>query len=110
MAVNRNKVDLWKTDVAKSVDFYNDWFMKFAPKAFRDTRIETTKQVEQALQWTENLTNIRPETLQSHPSVLPMLRMTTCPPIARDPSRWPSRCVTKLGKEHGNRKTVFRQR
>lgn len=84
MAVNRNKVDLWKVDVAKSVDFYNDWFMKFASKAFRDARIETTKQVEQALQWTENLTNIQPEILQSHPSVLSMLRMTTCPPIARD--------------------------
>lgn len=84
MAVNRDKVDLWKSDVAKSVDFYNDWFMTFAPKAFRDTRIETTKQVEQALQWTENLTNIRPETLKNYPSVLPMLRMTTCPPIARD--------------------------
>src|SRR5690554_3870801 len=84
MAVNRDKVDLWKSDVARSVDFYNDWFMTFAPKAFRDTRIETTKQVEQALQWTENLTNIRPETLQNYPSVLPMLRMTTCPPIARD--------------------------
>ena len=84
MAVNRDKVDLWKSDVAKSVDFYNDWFMTFAPKAFRDTRIETTKQVEQALQWTENLMNIRPETLKNYPSVLPMLRMTTCPPIARD--------------------------
>lgn len=84
MAVNRDKVDLWKSDVAKSVDFYNDWFMKFAPKAFRDTRIKTTKQVEQALKWTENLTDIRPETLQTHPYVLPMLRMTTCPPIARD--------------------------
>jgi hypothetical protein len=84
MAVNRDKVDLWKSDVAKSVDFYNNWFMTFAPKAFRDTRIETIKQVEQALQWTENLTNIRPETLQNYPSVLPMLRMTTCPPIARD--------------------------
>lgn len=65
MAVNRDKVDLWKSDVARSVDFYNDWFMTFAPKAFRDTRIETTKQVEQALQWTENLTNIRPETLHN---------------------------------------------
>jgi hypothetical protein len=84
MAVNRDKVDLWKSDVAKSVDLYNEWFMTFAPKAFRDTRIETTKQVEQALQWTENLTNIRPEILQNYPSVLPMLRMTTCPPIARD--------------------------
>ncbi|HCH55279.1 XamI family restriction endonuclease [Aeromonas hydrophila] len=84
MAVNRDKVDIWKADVAKSVDFYNNWFMTFAPKAFRDTRLETTQQVEQALQWTENLTNIRSETLKRHPSVLPMLRMTTCPPIARD--------------------------
>ncbi|WP_341232035.1 XamI family restriction endonuclease [uncultured Methylophaga sp.] len=84
MAVNRDKVDLWKSDVAKSVDFYNNWFMTFAPKAFRDTRIEITKQVEQALHQTENLTNIRPETLKNYPSVLPMLRMTTCPPIARD--------------------------
>ncbi|MFT6907870.1 MAG: hypothetical protein ACJAS1_004558 [Oleiphilaceae bacterium] len=84
MAVNRNKVDLWKADVAKSVDFYNEWFMTFAPKAFRDTRIETTKQVEEALAWTKNLTNILPETLISHPSALSMLRMATCPPIARD--------------------------
>jgi hypothetical protein len=84
VAVNRNKVDLWKADVAKSVDFYNEWFMRFAPKAFRDTRIETTKQVEEALTWTENLTNILPETLMRHPSALSMLRMTTCPPIARD--------------------------
>ncbi|MCP4109429.1 MAG: XamI family restriction endonuclease [Desulfobacteraceae bacterium] len=84
MGVNRDKVDLWKADVASSVDFYNNWFMAFAPKAFRDTRIETTKQVEKALHRTENLTDIRPEILQSHPSVLPMLRMATCPPIARD--------------------------
>ncbi|WP_075591570.1 XamI family restriction endonuclease [Labilibacter marinus] len=84
MAVNRDKVDIWKEDVAKSVDFYNNWFMHFAPKAYRDTRIHTTKQVEEALNWTENLTNIKPEVLQEHPSVLPMLRMTTCPPIARD--------------------------
>jgi len=84
MAVNRDKVDLWKADVAKSVDFYNEWFMNFAPKAFRDTRIETTVQVEQALLQTDNLTNIHPEILQQHPSVLSMLRMTTCPPIARD--------------------------
>ena len=84
MNVNRDKPDLWKVDIAKSVEFYNNWFIKFAPKAFRETRIKTTKQVEEALQWTENLTNIRPETLQRYPSVLPMLRMTTCPPIARD--------------------------
>jgi XamI restriction endonuclease len=92
VGVNRDKVDLWKADVARSVDFYNEWFMVFAPNAFRETRIETfretrietTKRVERALLLTENLTNIRPETLQANPSVLPMLRMATCPPIARD--------------------------
>lgn len=84
MGVNRDKVDLWKADVSKSVDFYNEWFMAFAPKAFRETRIETTKDVQLALQLTENLTNIRPETLQANPSVLPMLRMATCPPIPPD--------------------------
>lgn len=84
MAVNRDKVDLWKADIAKSVDFYNYWFMTFAPKAYRDTRIATTEQVQQALEITENLTNVSPQTLQSHPSILSILRMTTCPLLARD--------------------------
>jgi hypothetical protein len=84
VAVNRDKVDRWKADVATSVDFYNAWFMAFAPGAFRETRIATTKQVERALALTENLTNITPDTLRANPSVLSMLRMATCPPIARD--------------------------
>lgn len=84
MAVNRDKVDQWKKDVAASVDFYNEWFMNFAPKAFRETRIITTQQVEDTLRKTDNLTDIRPEVLQKHPSVLAILRMSTCPPIARD--------------------------
>ncbi len=84
MAINRDKVDLWKADVAKSVDFYNNWFMIFAPKAYRDTRIATTEQVEEALKWTENLTNISPEILRDRPSILSILRMMTCPPLARD--------------------------
>jgi hypothetical protein len=84
MPVNSNKPERWKTDIAKSVDFYNDWFMKFAPEAFRDTRKETTKQVLTAFKLTENLTNIGPDVLQDNPSVLPMLRMSTAPPIARD--------------------------
>jgi type II restriction enzyme len=49
MAVNLDKPLNWKADIAKSVDMYNDWFMKFAPKAFRETRIETTKAVEATL-------------------------------------------------------------
>jgi len=84
MSVNRDKPDLWKADIALSVDFYNNWFMEFAPKAFRDTRVLTTKDVESALTWTENLTDVKPEVLQRYPEILPMLRMSTCPPIARD--------------------------
>lgn len=83
MAVNLDKPHLWKNDIAQSVDFYNDWFMEFAPKAFRDTRIQTTEEVKSALQWTENLTNIKPEVLRKNPSILSILRMATCPPIAR---------------------------
>lgn len=84
MAVNADKPHLWKADIAHSIDFYNDWFMQFAPQTYRDTRAETTKQVTDALQLTANLTRIAPEVLRENPTVLPILRMTTAPPIARD--------------------------
>jgi hypothetical protein len=84
MPVNSNKPNRWKTDINKSVDFYNDWFMKFAPKAYRDTRIESTKQVQESLHRSANLTNVTPRVLRENPTVLEMLRMATAPPIARD--------------------------
>jgi type II restriction enzyme len=84
MAVNRDKPGKWKADVARSVDMYNDWFMKFAPRAFRETRVQTTKDVEATLHSTGNLTNIRPATMREHPEILPTLRMSTCPPLAVD--------------------------
>jgi len=82
--VNADKPHLWKPDIALSVDFYNNWFMQFAPKAYRDTRITTTQQVESALAETANLSNITSALLQQHPEVLPILRMAAAPPIARD--------------------------
>lgn len=84
MPINLDKPHLWKQDIACSVDMYNAWFMQFAPKAFREKRVTTTKQVEFALRSTENMTNVTPDLLRQHPTVLPMLRMSTCPPIARD--------------------------
>lgn len=74
----------WKSDVAASVDMYNEWFIEFAPKAYRDTRIKTTEDVENALKWTDYLTNIKISVLRQYPQILAMLRMTTAPPIARD--------------------------
>jgi hypothetical protein len=82
--VNADKPHLWKQDIAQSVDLYNNWFMQFAPSAYRNTRVITAQQVESALVWTANLTNITPTILRQHPSVLPILRMATAPPIARD--------------------------
>lgn len=84
MSINKNNTDSWKQDIAKSVDFYNEWFLAFAPKTFRETRIETTNEVETALRKTNNLLNLTPRILLENPSILPMLRMSTCPPIARD--------------------------
>jgi hypothetical protein len=84
MAVNLDKPHLWKADISRSVDMYNDWFMNFAPKAFRDTRVQTTKDVEATLKATDNLTNVSPSILRGNPEVLPTLRMSTCPPLAVD--------------------------
>jgi type II restriction enzyme len=84
MGINIDKPNRWKADVAKSVDMYNEWFMKFAPEAFRMTRIQTTADVEATLHTTENMTNIRPVIMRQHPEILPTLRMSTCPPLAVD--------------------------
>lgn len=84
MPVNADKVHLWKADIAASVDLYNDWFVRFAPDAYRATRGQTTAQVEAAFKLTANLTNITPDVLRQNPSILPILRMATAPPIARD--------------------------
>lgn len=84
MAVNLDKPQRWKEDVALSVDMYNQWFLDFAPGTFRATRITATASVEASLRVTSYLRNIRPETMRATPSILSTLRMATCPPLAVD--------------------------
>ena len=84
MAVNRDKPDRWKADIEQSVDMYNNWFIRFAPEAYRTTRFQTTIDVKTTLEATENLTDIDVELLRANPSILPTLRMATCPPLAVD--------------------------
>jgi hypothetical protein len=84
MAINADKPQQWKADTLASVDQFNQWFMKFAPKAYRDTRIKTIESVEQGLLLTKDLTIITAETIKNNPAILPTLRMSTCPPLARD--------------------------
>ena len=84
MAVNRDNPDRWKADIEQSVDMYNNWFIRFAPEAYRTTRFQTTIDVRATLEATENLTDIDVELLRTNPSILPTLRMATCPPLAVD--------------------------
>lgn len=82
--VNADKPHLWKADVAASVDQFNQWFMQFAPRAFRSTRIKTTEHVKAALRATRDLRGLDCATLRANPSALPTLRMCTAPPLAVD--------------------------
>jgi len=84
MAVNANRPERWKADITQSVDFYNDWFVRFAPQTYRDSRRQSTVLVEEAFLLTSNLANIGADVLHLRPSLLPILRMATAPPIARD--------------------------
>ena len=103
MAVNLDKPHLWKADIAQSVDMYNDWFMNFAPKAFRETRVQATKDVKATLKATNNLTNVEPSILRKHPESLSTLRMSTCPPLAVDRliglARVPNSLVKRMEKK-----------
>ena len=84
MAVNRDKPDRWKHDIAQSVDMYNAWFIRFAPEAYRTTRVQATQDVEATLRATQDLREISVALLKRNPAVLPTLRMATCPPLAVD--------------------------
>lgn len=84
MKLNADKPHLWKADVERSIDFYNDWFLRFAPTTYRAQRKVRTKEVREAFELTDNLRTISPEFLMKNPGVLSMLRMTTAPPVARD--------------------------
>lgn len=84
MPINADKPHLWKADTRASVDQFNQWFMAYAPKAYRDTRLATVEHVERGLLATEDLARITADILRQSPAILPTLRMSTCPPLARD--------------------------
>ena len=84
MGVNRDKPDRWKYDIAQSVDMYNAWFIRFAPEAYRTTRVQAKQDVEATLRATQDLREISVALLKRNPAVLPTLRMAACPPLAVD--------------------------
>src|SRR5712691_11812055 len=84
MPINSNKPDIWKADLAASVDLYNNWFLSAAPAAFRESRAKSSEKVRKAFNQTNDLSSINVETLERNPATLSTLRMSTAPPIARD--------------------------
>lgn len=82
--INSNQPHQWKSDTRASVDLYNNWFMRFAPEAFRESRINATRIVEKAFTDTDYLRDITALSLRRNPGMLPVLRMSTCPPLAFD--------------------------
>lgn len=84
MPVNSDKPHLWKADTLESIDFYNEWFLRFAPATYRQQRKIKAKEVANALELTDNLRSLTADLLKKNPGILSMLRMTAAPPLARD--------------------------
>lgn len=84
MPVNSDKPDLWRDDIARSVALYNSWFIQFAPQTFREARKIAIEQVKHLFSITDNLRQLDDTILAQHLEILPLLRMATAPPIARD--------------------------
>lgn len=82
--LNADKPWLWKADIAASVDLFNNWFLDVAPLTYRQERVKATEEVKDAILKASDLLAITPETLRRHPRILPILRMSTAPPLARD--------------------------
>jgi hypothetical protein len=70
MPINSDKPYLWKPDIQASVDLFNAWFIKFAPRAYREARMQATTHVEEGLLLTDDLTAISSEVLKEHPAIL----------------------------------------
>ena len=59
-----------------------DWFLHFAPRAYRETRGQTTRAGRETREAAKNLTDVSVTLLKATPSILPTLRMSSCPPLA----------------------------
>lgn len=82
--INKNNVEQWKCDIQKSVMFYNNWFLDFAPATYIKAREEAIYKVENAFQKTECLNEVSAEILKTAPEIISILRMSATPPLARE--------------------------
>ena len=83
-SINRNRSELWKSDVQKSVLYYNDWFLNFAPETYINARKDAIDKVESAFRKTECFNSLSIDMLKNAPESITILRLSTTPPLARD--------------------------
>ncbi|MBI3780223.1 MAG: hypothetical protein HY278_04070 [candidate division NC10 bacterium] len=72
--------------------------MRFAPEAFRSTRVETTEHVKAALLATNDLRTLNAATLKANPGALPTLRI--CAARRQRPSCGPAKLLDWLRPRH----------
>lgn len=82
--INRNNTEQWKEDIKKSVMFYNNWFLTFAPSTYVNARQDAINRVNNAFQKTNCFNLLSTDILKSVPEAITILRMATTPPLARD--------------------------
>ncbi len=83
-SINKKNIESWKTDVQESVNFYNNWFLDFAPTTYINARCGSIDKVEKTFQITDCFNSLSAELLKSIPEAISILRMATTPPLARD--------------------------
>lgn len=81
---NIRRTELWKSDSWASVEFYNKWFIEYAPKAFREARNGVLTKVITTFKETSDLSQITTEAVLKNPKTMEVLRMITAPPLAQD--------------------------
>lgn len=84
MPINLNKPNQWRQDTSDSVDFYNRWFLRYAPQTFRTERLNITAKVAADLLAANDLLGLSRAMLRANPAIITTLRMSCAPPIARD--------------------------
>lgn len=84
MGINYDHPGKWKKDIGLSIEYYNSWFLEFAPPTFISTRASCKAEINNYFKKSSYLCDISPNFFCEHPKSLNMFRMITAPPIARD--------------------------
>lgn len=81
---NIRQIQNWKKDSWESVEYYNNWFISFAPSAFLEARKGSLEKVLLTFSKTNDLQNITVDGILQSPQIIEVLRMVTAPPLAQD--------------------------